>query len=250
MRLSGCKSSRIELADCRFQKRVFINCRFDASVSMERVSFDGCHGVQASAGLHRVRVVGGPSESHHLAEAFADLPLPFTLRHWSWERLRTFGLLPLFGVSLSALVAIPAAMGLLAVYNRQIGRWRDWTAAQGEHNFLAPLIQFAERLELVAVPSLSLALLLSTVFLGIASTIFSFFCPPRIKEFSLERWTDELQQHPVNYVPLSWKRPVLRCIAGACYWAGGALAIFVLLAKIGGAGWFIFQNTRWPFPFW
>jgi hypothetical protein len=193
-----CSFSRIELADCRFQKCVFIDCRFDASVSMERVWFDGCHGVEASAGLHRVRVVGGPSENHHLADAFADLPLPFTMRHWSWERLRTFGLLPLFGVSLSALVAIPAGMALLAVYNRQIGRWRDWAAGLGEGGPLAPLIQFAERLEPVAVPSLSLALLVSTVLLGIASTIFSFFCPPRIKEFSLERWTYELQQHSVT----------------------------------------------------
>jgi hypothetical protein len=57
----------------------------------------------------------------------------------------------------------------------------------------------------VAVPSLSLALLVSTVLLGIASTIFLFFCPPRIffcppriKEFSLERWTYELQQHSVT----------------------------------------------------
>ena len=60
----------------------------------------------------------------------------------------------------------------------------------------------------------------------------------------------ELQQHSVNYVPLSWTRTAPRCIAGVCYWVGGGLAGIVLVAKIGGAGWFSLQNTRWPFPFW
>lgn len=245
-----CSFSRIELEDCRFQGCVFIDCRFDASVSMERVWFDECYGLEVSAGLHRVRVVGSPSENHHLAEAIADLPFPFAMRHWSWERLRTFGLLPLFGVSLSALVAVPAAMGLLAVYNRQVGAWHGWAAEHAGAAPFAALVRFIERLEPAAVPSLSLVLLLATLLLGIASTIFSFFCPPRIKEFSLERWTDELQQHSVNYIPLSWTRPVLRCIAGACYWLGGSLAGLVLLSKIISAGWFIIQNTRWPFPLW
>jgi hypothetical protein len=247
---TDCEFHRIELSDCRFRQCVFIRCSFDGSVSMKGVWFEDCHGLEDCLGLHKVRVVGTPPENHHLAEAFADMPLSFVDRYWSWERLRTFGLLPLFGLSLSALVAVPAAMGFLALYNRQIGRWRGWAAEHGDDTFLAPLVQFVERLEPVAVPSLSLLLLLATVLLGVASTIFSFFCPPRIKEFSLERWTDELRQHSVNYIPLSWTKPRRRCIAGFCYWVGGLLAAFVLLWKIVAAGWFILQNTRWPFPFW
>jgi hypothetical protein len=57
-------------------------------VSMKGVWFEDCHGLEDCLGLHKVRVVGTPPENHHLAEAFADMPLSFVDRYWSWERLR------------------------------------------------------------------------------------------------------------------------------------------------------------------
>ena len=50
----------------------------------------------------------------------------------------------------------------------------------------------------IAVPSLTLDLLLFFVLLAVASTIFAMACPSRIKEFSYERWVDEFRRPGIS----------------------------------------------------
>lgn len=68
-----------------------------------------------------------------------NAPLPLIEKKASWERLRTFGHLPLFGVSFSAVVAIPVMAFFIGVYNEQLGRFQQWASTQSEKNY--PLLK-------------------------------------------------------------------------------------------------------------
>ena len=76
------------------------------------------------------------------------------------------------------------------------------------------------------------ALLIGAVLLMIASTIYAWKCPLRIKEFSLERWTKELGKPAVNYVPLTWRDPGWRWVCGFSFCVGGFITAAVLLMRV------------------
>lgn len=169
------------------------------------------------------------------------------------ERLRTFGRLPLFGVSFSTLVAIPVVTFLIGVDNEQVGRLQDWASTHAEK--LPPvatslLEQLASRLHPIPIPSLSFCLLISTLFLGTASMLYALVCPARVKEFSLERWTAELNRPALHYLPLSWSHRWVRLVAGVCYLVGASGTIAILIVKLWNAAVFIIKNTALPWWQW
>lgn len=239
---SGVEFHAVEFENCTFQRATF-----SATSSVSVVRMLGVEGIETCRGLHLVRdddkVERGRIDLNH---SLISLPLPWLERHASWERLRTFGKLPLFGVSFSALVAIPALTFGLAVYNEQV---RKLTALPQQHADLPPQIAHVlANLHIVPLPSLSLWLLISTVLLGIASTIYALGCPSRIKEFSRDQWQDELGKAAVNYLPLSWTNRPARLIAYSCYIVGGLGTGLVLIAKIANAARYIWENST--FQFW
>jgi Pentapeptide repeats (8 copies) len=127
---------------------------------------------------------------------------PWPERWFDWERLRGVGRLPLFGVSYTVLLLIPIVFYVLALYNEKIDLVRAW-ALQAVTSPDHPLHQLAphilDRLHPRPIPSLSFVLLTSTILLAIASTLYTFRCPSRIKEFSRDQWCDQLGHSLLHY---------------------------------------------------
>ena len=123
------------------------------------------------------------------AREFGDCRCPWPERWLNWERLRVVGRLPLFGVSYTALILIPLLYGL-ALYNDKVGLVRTWAeqvVALPDHPWHRLVFPVLERLRTRPIPSQSFLLLLSTVLLAAGSTMYTFFCPSRIKEFSRDQ---------------------------------------------------------------
>ena len=163
-------------------------------------------------------------------------------RYCDWESLRTFGRMPLFGLSYSVLIFIPAYCYVIAWYNSQIERFRSASLDSSAGGFHAQ-IAITHHLEKLPLPSLSLLLLGSTLLLAIASTIYTFFCPPRVKEFTRDVWCDQLGRPLVHYWPYSWKYRRIRMACGILYVLGGSGALIVLGTKVWKAGVYIVEHA-------
>jgi hypothetical protein len=175
---------------------------------------------------------------------------PWPERWLDWERLRVMGRLPLFGISYTALILIPIIFYGLAVYNQQIERVHTW-AEQIDAPPHSPLHQFAsllKHLDRRPIPSLSLVLVVSTVLLAIASTLYTWRCPSRIKEFSRDQWCDQLSRSLLHYWPLAWKHRYVRLTCAACYALWGTGALWVLGTKVWKTACFILQYSTFPWP--
>lgn len=247
-----CAFGRVKLSEVSFTKCAFRNCTFSHETVFSEVRLEGVTGLETSVGLHKVHVEAPPQGHGEFDGQVRALPLLKLEEYASWERLRTFGRLPLFGISFSALVAIPSAAFLLAAYNEQVDRFHEWARAerQGALTTGTQLTEIADRLQQIPLPSLTFWLLVSTALLGVASTIHALFCPPRIKEFSLERWTDELRHPALHYLPLSWTHRWLRLVAALAYLVGGAGTLAIICVKLWNAAVFIIENTRLPWWWW
>jgi hypothetical protein len=163
------------------------------------------------------------------------------------------GRLPLFGISFSALVAIPVAAFLLGAYNEQVTHLQEWASTHAEKvpPVAASLLkQLADSLHPIPIPNLTFWLLISTLFLGTASMLYALVCPPRVKEFSLESWTSEIGRSALHYLPLSWRYRWARVIAGVCYLVGGFGTLLILIVKLSNAAKFIVANTTLPWWQW
>jgi hypothetical protein len=183
-------------------------------------------GLETNVNLNFVRNNEGEAE---LDEDLRHAPLPLIEKIASWERLRTLGRLPLFGVSFSTLVAIPVVLFLIGTYNEQVGRLHEWVSSHGEQLppvATLPLEQLAKVLHRIPIPNLSFWLLISTLLLAIASFLYALRCPARVKEFSLEGWTNEIRRSALHYLPLSWRERWVRLVVGVCYLVGGLGCVF------------------------
>jgi uncharacterized protein YjbI with pentapeptide repeats len=163
-----------------------------------------------------------------------------------WERLRIMGRLPLFGASYMALILIPLVFSCLAFYNSKIALIRAWAThavTLSEHLFHQPASLVLEHLQPLPIPRFSLVLLVSTVLLAIASTLYSLCCPSRIKEFSRDQWCDQLGRSLLHYWPLAWRDRPTRLICAVCYICGGAGVLWVIGAKVWGTAMFILKHS-------
>jgi uncharacterized protein YjbI with pentapeptide repeats len=170
---------------------------------------------------------------------------------WNWERLRTVGRLPLFGLSYTALILIPIVFYGLAFYNSKVELIRTWAeqvAVLRDHSMHVAAEVIVRHLHTESIPSLSLVLLGSTVLLAVASTLYTLFCPSRIKEFSRDQWCDQLGQSLLHYWPLAWKYRWIRLICTACYALGGAGALWVIGSKVWRTAVFIVKHSVIPWP--
>ena len=222
---------------------VYLKSTFSNDTSFAEVELRGVRGLETSWRLHDVEVIPG---AHHtwqieLDDAIERITLPWRTRHTSWTSLRTFGKLPFFGVSYTGLAGIPTLMFLISVYNDQIEHLKSLGDRSGE-----PGVLLTAHLHPIAVPSLTLDLLLFFVLLAVASTIFAMACPSRIKEFSYERWVDEFRRPGIQYLPLGWRYPWARAICGVCYPIGAFGTAVVLLWKLLGAAIYIAQHSPLP----
>jgi uncharacterized protein YjbI with pentapeptide repeats len=167
------------------------------------------------------------------------------IRKWpewlvDWERIRTFGRLPLFGASYSVLILIPTYLYALSVYNNLVTAARAWIEHSGLSARGSEII--LRYLHEEPIPSRWKLLLLSTLSLAVASTIYALGCPPRIKAFSRDQWCDEHRHSLVHYWADAWKMRWLRLICFAMYIVGGLGALWVLLTKLWCAGAILFGS--------
>lgn len=65
-------------------------------------------------------------------------------RWCDWERLRTFGRMALFGVSYSMLIFIPTYCFIVALYNSQVDKLREWPGADKLGHHLEKATEFSE----------------------------------------------------------------------------------------------------------
>jgi hypothetical protein len=91
-------------------------------------------------------------------------------------------------------------------------------------------------------PPQSLEALTSAVLLFVASAIYAFRCPPRVKQFSSEMWTNQLGQPIVTYWPLAWRWPIWRTICAATFLIGGVLAMWVVGGKLVSTFVYVWRN--------
>jgi hypothetical protein len=110
----------------------------------------------------------------------------------------------------------------------------------------APLV--LDRLHPRPIPSLSFVLLVSTILLAVGSTLYTFFCPSRVKEFSRDQWCDQLGHSLLHDWPLAWKHRYIRLAFAACYALGGTGALWVLSTKVWHTAWFILKHSTFPWP--
>jgi hypothetical protein len=197
------------------------------------------------------RIYGMSGQQLPDAFYFETCELPLPERWLDWERLRVVGRLPLFGASYTALILIPVLFYGLALYNDQITLVRAWAEqvmAQPEHllHRLASLV--LARLHARPIPQQSLLLLVSTVLLAIGATLYTFFCPSRVKEFSRDQWCDQLGHSLLHYWPLAWRYRYVRLLCAACYALGGAGALWVIGTKVWRVLLFILKYSPVPWP--
>jgi hypothetical protein len=194
-----------------------------------RTQLHGVRGAHHASNLETVRFT--PPASIHTqspindAREFDTCLRPWPERWLDWELLRVVGRLPLFGMSYTALILIPIVFYGLALYNDKIDLVRTWAehvTALPDHPMhqLAPLV--LERLHPRPIPNQSFLLLLSTLLLAVGSTLYTFFSPSRIKEFSRDQWCDQLGRSLLHYWPLAWMKRYVRLACAACYALGGA----------------------------
>ena len=62
-------------------------------------------------------------------------------------------------------------------------------------------------------------------------------------QFTLEEWSHQLKHPAITYWPLSWRFPFARFACALCYAIGGALAMWVIVTKLGQTAFYIWRNT-------
>ena len=161
----------------------------------------------------------------------------------SWENLRFYGQLPLFGASSFALIIIPTVLVVLAHYNHGLDLLGSYLvdlyqhfalsgpgneSAQDASALLSAVVSHKESLRANA-PRGMLLLLVSTTILLFASSLLSLSCPHIVRQFTREAWVFEHGKDTILYVPASFAHPVLRVICGLSYTVGAAaFAIYVI----------------------
>jgi hypothetical protein len=219
-KLTRAKLNTVKLTDCDVSGADF------TEASCTNGEWRQLKGLHRATGLETMNVAADPLYLNGAKRPWLD-------RWCDWEQLRTFGRMPLFGLSYSVLILIPSYMYLLAWYNHQVDRL---------HSLNTPGdLAILQQLHKLPMPSRSLILLISTLMLALASTIYTLFCPSRIREFTKDVWCDQLNRSLLHYWPIAWQNRTLRVICGFCYTVGGLGALFVLIEKLADAARYIWE---------
>jgi uncharacterized protein YjbI with pentapeptide repeats len=181
---------------------------------------------------------------------FEDCEREFPEIWCDWERIRAFGRLPLFGASYTALLVTIAYISILSFYNEKVDAVRDWAekvSAAAEERLPTSAADSVDRLALAVKGRLqpqpptdqAAIILVSTVLLAIASTIYSIWCPEEVRDFSRAQWCHELNKWLVHYWARSWTMRGLRITCGSLYVVGALLAGWLILSKVCWAAYYL-----------
>lgn len=236
--LSQYNLSNSDFQDADFSNTTFLNVNFDNSkfkgtnfyeTTITNTTFNKSQALNQAKNLLTTKL------TEKGAQYFEFCERNWLNRYIDWEILRVMGKLPVFGASYLALFFIPLFFYILAKYNENIEVFKLWatniTPTNPEH-----IVVFANaitsKLTPIAVPEQSLTILLSTILLAIGSTLYTLFCPSRIKEFSRDQWVDQLGKPLIHYWPLAWRYPVIRVICLLAYFLGAVGILWVMAGKL------------------
>ena len=232
--LSGANLTKTNLSRVNLSKADLTKATLTEAVMKETI-LDGVElyrakGISRIKHLDTARITPGGSNVIHLAMCHID----FYNKHFNWEKIKTVGKLPLFSASYTILILYPVFFYGLALYNKHVESARAWASefsGYPSHQMYGTAQLILEVFHRIPPPTLSLILALSTLLLAIASSIYVFVCPTRIKEFSCDYWDLQLGQRLIYYLSLSWRSPRWRFACAACYLVGGGGAISVIVWK-------------------
>jgi len=229
---------RCQFIDCLFEGAVegrilikggtFSHSRFAYNFSVRELRMQGAEGLETCDGLETI-VFEHSTSIYHFERDLNSTPLPLTYKFLTWATLRGFGSLPFFGFSYGGAALILFFLSVVDHYNIQVIHLK---AGVDSSDTISALESLVDRLNPLSLSWQMPILLLGAVLLMIASTVYAWKCPSRIKEFSLERWTKELGKPASNYVPLTWRNPAWRWVCGFCFLAGSTATVVVLLTRL------------------
>jgi hypothetical protein len=242
--LSGAQFSQTDLTGANLSGAILKRANFEGS-TLTRADISGADFFEALASNGEWENLKGVLKARNLDKTsisttpkyFESCELSWLERWFGWEQLRTLGNLPLFTVSWSVLLFVPTYIYVIAWYNIQADALRSWHSPGNEW--------FGKHIHDLPMPSLSLFLLIFTVFLAAGATIYAVWCPSRIKEFTLDKWRDELHQSVIHYHAQSWRRRKRRIICVICYAIGAPGVVLIFGIKLCKAGWYIWQRVGW-----
>jgi hypothetical protein len=225
-----------QLKGSNFKAANFSNCNLHGSdwtdCDFENAQFNGGN-LSEVKNAHRAKnlitlIVVDPPRAH----SFETVIRPWWVK-LDWERLGALGRLPFFTASTAVLVLFPIFFYFLDLYNRHLDAWKAALAARaGSSEAAAYGAAALERLSPLQPPALSIFTLASALLLLIASLLYAFFCPGRVKQFSSHQWRDELKRPLLEYWPYAWRFQYVRMICAACYAVGGLLAVWIIGNKL------------------
>lgn len=244
------KFIRADLANSQF-----INCNFEGGRFREcDVSQTRFHGTNLTQirieRLLNVHTCKGLEDAVRAAEdgqneGIESCEVPWHARLLGWERIRAVGKLPVFGISYFAIIAIPVGMYAIARYNHFV----DFVVSVQQSTGGLDDGAFGSHISSpyhIQTPSQMLYALVSAIALAVASTLYHFVCPDRIKEFTREQWTNQLGKQLIQYLPYSWRHQSVRWLCIGLYAVGGTLGLWVLVTKMGRAAVFVWRNSEFP----
>jgi len=233
LNLGSINFSNCVLAGSSFKDATLHECDFTGS------DWSGCDFENALLNGGKLGKIKNAHKALNLTTAKANgfaTEFETVVRPWwkklDWELVGTVGKLPLFGVSTTALIAMPIYFYLLSLYNHSLKIVKHSLETSLSNTPASPLAMAFSRLPTLPIPSLSLVALISALSLAIASGLYSFFCPSLPKQFSSLQWRYELERSPLPYLAESWSRQWIRMLCIVLYIIGGVSGAYVLTVKL------------------
>jgi hypothetical protein len=118
------------------------------------------------------------------------------------------------------------------VYNHYLRTAKEAVAPLAPLSPPEALAAIIAKLNPIPIPSLTRLALLSALLLAIGSGLYSFLCPPLIKQFSRLQWRFQFEQSFLTYWAQAWRFPLWRMVSAGCYSFGGLGAAIVLGQKL------------------
>jgi uncharacterized protein YjbI with pentapeptide repeats len=236
-----------DLTDANFRKCYFKHVNFEGA-NWERCNFEyaefeegnlsGLKNADRAKNLHTVRATG-------FRQNLEFSEISWLNRRFNWEWVRTFGRLPLFTASTTALILLPIFFYFLDAYNRYVDYMQTAITANGNNSSIVS--EFA-KLPHLPMPSLSLISFVSAILLLFASSIYLLACPQRVKQFGKVEWCDQLGRSLTEYLPSAWRHPKWRAICIVLYVLGGGLAAYVITVKLSKTLLYVWNATEFTAP--
>jgi hypothetical protein len=129
-------------------------------------------------------------------------------------------------------------LNVVRIYNQKIDVARNWAIEamkSGDESARVLANQIVARFNVFTIEWSTVALLLSTSVLLLASVIYGLACPSEVRDFSRSQWLHQNNRSLLQYWPLSWKHRNWRVVCGLAYVIGGGLTLILLFTKAWGA---------------